>query len=237
MSKEKSVIETLIMDNYQLRAKIFPSILSSIPALIFQYFFINIEVTNFLQFLGNLNFIGNITISMIIIYFISEGNRFIAKTKFEKEEIYMPTTEFLLFSNSEYSPEYKRKIYEKIEKDFNIKLPTETEQKDAELNSRKRLAEGMSLARKRIGPGKLLLKHNIQYGFWRNLIGGTFFAIIFSILDMYFAFIQSVKIIFILSAIFLIICFMLLIFNQYIIQKAGKFYARVLIQEYMEGSN
>ena len=176
---------------------------------------------------------GNITISMSILYFFSQTNRFIAKNFFEKEEIYMPTTDFLLFLNSEYSKEYKHSIYTRIQQDFNLQLPTEKEQKENELNSRKRIAEAMSLVRKKVGSGKLLLQHNIEYGFWRNLIGGTIFAIIFSGFDVYFAFTQSNNSILIMSIILLIVSLILLFFNKYIIQKASALYSKVLFQEYM----
>ncbi len=221
------------MNKYQLYARIIPSIFSSIPALLFQYFFLNQEIANFLQFLGGLNFIWNITISVVILYFLSQMNRLIAKNFFEKEEIYMPTTDFLLFFNPKYSKEYKQEIYKRIQKDFNIQLPTGKEQNENELNSRKRIAEAMSLVRKKVGAGKLLLQHNIEYGFWRNLIGGTIFAILFSGLDAYFALIQSNNSILTVSIIMLIVYLILLFSNKYIIQKVGALYARVLIQEYM----
>ncbi len=223
------------MAKYQLYARIVPSILSSIPALLYQYFFLNQEIANFLQFLDSLKFIGDITISIVILYFISQTNRLIAKKLFEKKEIYLPTTNFLLFSNQEYSKEYKQKIYEKIQHTFDIRLPTKNEQEKNEMNSRKRIAEAMSLVRKRIGNGKLLLQHNIEYGFWRNLIGGTIFAIIFSGMDAYFAYIQSNASILVLSISLLIVYSIPLFLNKYIIQKVSALYARTLIQEYMAG--
>jgi len=178
-----------MFNQYNLKARIFPTIICAIPILFFQYFFLSQEISIFLEFLGNLKFTGflgnlkftgDFTITIVILYFVSQINRFFSKTFFEKEEIYMPTTDFLLISNSEYSNEYKVKIYEKLEKDFGLKLPIEKEQKKNEINSRKRISEIMSLARKKVGSGKLLLQHNIEYGFWRNLIGGTIFAVLFS---------------------------------------------------------
>lgn len=221
------------MNKYQLYARLFPIILCSIPALIFQYYLLNQEFANLLQFLGNFNFVGNTTISVAIIYFISQTNRLIAKTFFEQKEIYMPTTNFLLFCNPEYSEEYKRKIYKKIHDDFNIQLPTKNEQNGNELNSRKRIAEAMGIVRKKVKSNELLFQHNIEYGFWRNLIGGTFIAIFFSIIDIYFALTQSNNPILIISIVILIVCFALLFFNRYITKKIGELYAKVLLQEYM----
>lgn len=223
-----------MFNKYNIQARIYPTILCAIPILLFQYFFLNQEISNFLDFLGNLKFAGDITISVVILYFISQINRFISKTYFEKEEIYMPTTDLLLLSNSEYSKEYKQKIYQKLEKDFNLQTPTTKDQKENELNSRKRIAEIMSLTRKKVGTGKLLLQHNIEYGFWRKFIGGSIWAILFSGINIYFSFMQLNKPILIVSIMLLILYLIILILNKFIIGKTGKMYARVLIQEYME---
>lgn len=225
--------EIIMFNQYNLQARIAPAIICAIPILLFQYFFLSQEISNFLVFLGNLKFAGDFTISIVILYFISQVNRYFSKTFFEKEEIYMPTTDFLLISNSEYSNEYKVKIYKKLEKDFGLKLPIEKEQKENEINSRKRISEIMSLARKKVGSGKLLLQHNIEYGFWRNLIGGTIFAALFSGITTYFSYTESNKALFFISIILLIFYLFIFIFNKIIIGRFGKMYARVLIQEYM----
>ncbi len=222
-----------MFNQYNLKARIFPTIICAIPILLFQYFFLSEKISIFLTFLGNLKFAGDFTISIVILYFVSQINRLFSKTFFEKKEIYMPTTDFLLISNSEYSNEYKVKIYEKLEKDFGLKLPIEKEQKKNEIYSRKRISEIMSLARKKVGSGKLLLQHNIEYGFWRNLIGGTIFAVLFSGITTYFSYSESNKTLLFVSIILLIIYLLILIFNKFIIGRFGKMYARVLIQEYM----
>lgn len=222
-----------MFNQYNLKARIFPTIICAIPILLFQYFFLSEKISIFLTFLGNLKFAGDFTISIVILYFVSQINRLFSKTFFEKKEIYMPTTDFLLISNSEYSNEYKVKIYEKLEKDFGLKLPIEKEQKENEIYSRKRISEIMSLARKKVGSGKLLLQHNIEYGFWRNLIGGTIFAVLFSGITTYFSYSESNKTLLFVSIILLIIYLLILIFNKFIIGRFGKMYARVLIQEYM----
>ncbi len=91
----------------------------------------------------------------------------------------------------------------------------------------------MSLARKKVGSGKLLLQHNIEYGFWRNLIGGTIFAVLFSGITTYYSHAENNKTLFFVSIILLIFYLLILIFNKFIIGRFGKMYARVLIQEYM----
>ena len=226
-----------MFSKYSIQARIFPAIICAIPALFFQYFFLSKLISSFLIFLGELSFVGDITISVVVIYFFSQVNRFLSKVFFEKEEAYMPTTDFLLFSNQEYSDNFKRNIYRKLEDDFGMGMPSEREQSDDESGSRKRIAEAMSLARKKVGSGKLLLQHNIEYGFWRNLIGGSILALVFSVLDVVFSFAFSYGVVLVASIILVIAYLFILMTNRFIIDKHGKLYARVLMQEYMEGSD
>jgi hypothetical protein len=223
-----------MFNEYDMKARIFPAILCTIPVLVFQYYFFSQEVLIFLQYLGNLQFSGNITISIVLIYFVSQLNIIISKTFFQKDESYMPTTNILLFSDSEYSREYKQVIYKRLQDEFNLQLPTKKDQNENELNARKRIAEIMSLARKRIGSGKLLLNHNIIYGFWRNFIGGTPISILISGLGIYFSYLQSNETALMISILLFLIYSIILFLNKFIIDNVGKSYANVLIQEYME---
>lgn len=223
-----------MFSKYTIEARFFPTIVSAIPILFFQYYFFDEEASAFLSFLGKIEIIGDITFSVVILYFVSQLNRIISKAFFEKEEAYMPTTDFLLLKNTEYSKEYKKKIYEKLEKDFDLRPPSQSLQEKNELNARKRISEAMSLARKKVGNGKLLLQHNIEYGFWRNLLGGSILAILFSAIATYLSFTINKGTLLIFSVVLLLSFLIILIFHQFFIGRAGKMYARVLIQEYME---
>lgn len=220
------------MNTYQIYARLFPGIISVIPALVFQYFFVNPEIADFLSYLGNIKFIGEVTVSIVLLYLFIQLNRLISKTYFEREEIFMPTTEMLLFSNNEYSGEYKHKIYEKIQNDFSLHLPSANEQRIDEINSRRRIAEAISLIRGKVGTGRLLLQHNREYGFWRNLIGGAPISSLIAGIDMIFSIMRSDYTLLAFCSLFLLGNLILLIFNKQILGKVGKLYAKVLIQEY-----
>jgi len=223
-----------MFSKYTVQARFIPTIIVAIPIFVLQYKFFSKEIINFFIFLAGLKFAGNITISIAVLYFVSQINRLVSKTFFEKEEIYMPTTDFLLLNNSEYSEEYKQKIYKKLENEFDLKIPSKLTQKENELNTRKRIAEAVSLARKRVGSGKLLLQHNIEYGFWRNLVGGSIFAILFSVIILYLSYAENNYTFLVVSTILLVIFLIILFCNKFFIDRAGKMYAKVLIQEYME---
>ncbi|MDH4330298.1 MAG: hypothetical protein OEV93_01980 [Candidatus Moranbacteria bacterium] len=225
------------INKYNLQARIFPTILCVLPLLIFQYFFINEQIAIFLKYLGGVEFVGNVAISSASIYFVSQVNRIISKTFFEKSLEYMPTTNLLLFSNSEYSRSHKKKIYSKLERDFEVRLPNGKEQDENELDSRKRISEVVGLAKKRVGEGKLLLQHNIEYGFWRNFLGGSTLGVVFSFIDIYFSYkIENNSVLAISSV--LLLCYALsLIFSKFIINKVSDNYARVLFEEYLESNH
>lgn len=225
------------MNKYTLEARTFPTILCAIPIIIFQYFFLSKEMTDFFAHLGNIKWVGDITISVVAMYFLSLVNRILGKDLFEKrlfdDEKQMPTTNFIMFSNDQYSKDYKLKIHCKINNDFELSLADEHEEKVEEGNSRKRIVEAVSLIRRKVGKGTLVLQHNIEYGFIRNIIGGAIPAIIFTAANIYLSIDPLRESILILSIITGFVYLLLMILSKYLITRAGTLYARVLIQEYM----
>lgn len=77
-------------------------------------------------------------------------------------------------------------ICSKVLNDFHLKLPNSKEQ-DKDLESAKVLFnEAVSLIREKVKNGRLILNYNIQYGFIRNLIGGSVVGILLSIANSVF---------------------------------------------------
>ncbi len=194
-------------------------------------------MSDFFAHLGGIKWAGDITITVAAIYFLSQLNRLIGKDLFEKkyfdDERKMPTTNFLMFSDDQYSKEYKLKIHERIKKDFDLSLSSEEEEKREEEKSRKKIVEAVSLIRKRVGEGALLLQHNIEYGFLRNFIGGSIPAVLFSVINVYLAIDPLKKSVLIISFVLGIVYLLSIIFSKYLIRRKGILYARILIQEYM----
>lgn len=225
------------MSKYTLLARFFPTLLCSIPFIIFQYFFLSTEILAFLNYLGGIKLVGNVTFTAIFIYFLSQVNRFLGKELFEKryfcDESYMPTTNFLLFSNGQYSNDYKTKIHEKIKKDFNISLCTEDEELKNETTARKKIVEAISLIRRRLGNGQLLLQHNIEYGFVRNFIGGSIIGLVFSITNTFLAYWYHANAVLLISCAQGIIYFLAILLSKSLISRMGVLYAKILIQEYV----
>lgn len=225
-------------DKYNRVARFYPSLIILIPFLLFT---INCHLENlesvFDSILGVI-IIGNITISIVLLYFFVQINRFLGKFLFERiifnNELQMPTTRFLLFSDTEFSREYKNQIRERIKNDFQIELPSELEENQNNEDARKRILEAVGLIRQKVKDGRLLLQHNIEYGFTRNLIGGSVIGLLMSVFNIVYFYNINDKIIGGVS-IALTICFaFLLIIFKPIINYLGNQYAKRLFQEYIQ---
>ncbi|MFH1029935.1 MAG: hypothetical protein V1770_01595 [bacterium] len=146
-----------------------------------------------------------------------------------KDELYMPTTNFLLYSNNQFTEEYKNDIRRRIYDSVDVKIPNKKNEEKNELLSRKRIVEAMGIIRIMCEDNELLLQHNTEYGFFRNLIGGSVIALPFS---LFFGFVffyngqtNSIAGNFLLglASIFLI----LLIFSKHLIKEFGENYAHI----------
>lgn len=225
---------TRVFSTYTLIARVFPTILCAVPFLMFQYFVLSPGMIRMFSWITNYFLLYNFTVSVIIIYFLSLINRFISKLFFEQSEEYMPTTEFMLLSNGEFSSEYKILIYKKIKSDFGITLPDAGEQDRDELRARKRIAEAIGLVRKKVGNGVLLLQHNYEYGFARNLVGASSVSTVLVIILLVCDIILRISFFQTRVLVLLLLIYLLpFMFHRIIIRKFGSLYARTLLQEYL----
>ena len=104
-------------DEYALKGRIVPALFSIIiPIIVFNHFYVSEEFSKFVGEFVGAKFVSNLTLSAICLHYFSESGRFLGKNVFEKaffkEELYMPTTNFLLFNDSLYSVQYKKRIHE-----------------------------------------------------------------------------------------------------------------------------
>ena len=226
-------------DAYALKGRIAPALFSIIiPIIIFNHFYVSEEFSKFVSEFTGAKLVSNLTISGICLYFLSEIGRLLGKNVFEraffKEELHMPTTNFLLFSDSSYSEQHKQRIRAKIEADFGVNLPTKEDEEEDELSTRTRIVEVMALIRKKLHGNKFLLQHNIEYGAMRNAIGGSTIGAILSLANiMFFSVVVLVDIAKYISVLTFCIYFLLIILSKIVIGFYGRNYAKILYREYM----
>lgn len=225
-------------DRYNIFARVLPVILISLPFFVLYYFLLKGFIEDFVLQVVNIPWIPDVGFTLAIIYLLIQLNRFISKELFEKrifsDGLFLPTTNFLMHSDSYYTIEYTRKIHLKIYNDFKIGIPSMEEELKNEINSRQKIREAVALIRLKIGDGVRVLQHNIEYGFVRNLIGGSIIATVMSLINIVaFSWITFNKNALIISCVLGVLYFALAIFGKSLIRIFGINYAQVLIQEYM----
>ncbi len=230
------------IDQYAMRARYAPALVTSIiPIIVFNHFFASEEFSKFVGELMGAKLLSNFTVSALSLYYLSEFGRTIGKGLFEnrlfKDELCMPTTNFLMHSDQTYSTEYKQKFGEIVQSEFDITLPSSDDEKVNERAARTRIVEVMALVRKRLEDNEFLLQHNIEYGAMRNAIGGALIGAVLSSLNIwFFSTVSPNELAITLSAITLTLYVALLTLSKPIVNFYGRNYAKVLFREFM-GSN
>ena len=81
----------------------------------------------------------------------------------------------------------------------------------------------------------MIYRHNMEYGFFRNLIGGCVPAFIISLIMIFlFKFVQlNTTMLWISVGLFVIYIFPI-IFSRTILNKFGRYYAKILFEQYLE---
>lgn len=220
-----------IFSQYSIIARIFPTIIGLIPLFVFQYFYLN-NILSIDSLIAAA--IGNIGLSTILIYAFNQYFVRIPSKIFEDwlfgKQLYFPTTNFLLYSDDEYSDDFKNKIRTRIQSDFSLQLPDKEAESKDEIDARKRIKDAVRLMIGKVQDGYLVFQHNIEYGFVRNLWGASLTGMLGSLLlvvaSNYSNFLYTVGIIFTVAFV------AYLIFGFLILKYFGRAYARKLIEEY-----
>lgn len=237
LDSTKKLFMTKHFNIYTIKARLFPALLCSIPFIVIWHYTGNPYFPSDLKRVIFSISVGEITLTIILTYVLSQVNRQISKILFEQKSQF-PTTLMLLPSSNEISAEFRKKISEKLNTDFRIALPTlEDEQKDM-TSTKNRIGEITALIIHKVGSGTLLLQHNIEYGFIRNLIGGSVLAFIASLVGtLIFCFILKNPMLTLIMC-FLAVAYILpIVFSKLLLNKYSKDYASILFREYIGGTH
>ncbi len=228
----------MAVNTYYLKARLFPTVLTSIPALIlYNRFVASLYHDKLENIYTALPTITDVIFSGAIIFLLVQINRFLSKEIFQKlyfkDEINMPTTNLLLKSNNELETRIKQKIEDKIKNKFDISLLSLNEETADESRARKLIATTVSQIRNILRDNYLLLQHNIEYGFFRNLIGGSFLAFVISLIIFISSHFTSDITTRNLGFILTLIYFLPIILSKVIINRYGKYYAKILYEQFL----
>lgn len=173
------------MNKYYLQARLFPTVLTSIPLFVLvNAVVIKFYGTKLQEIVSILPQLTSFSITGALVFLFIQINRIISKQVFQrlyfKDELYMPTTTRLLVKDIELEDSIKNSLRNKIYDKYEIQLMTLAEEAQSELNARKRIVMAVSQMRNSLRSNKMLLQHNTEFGFMRNLLGGCVVAMVFS---------------------------------------------------------
>jgi len=221
---------------YTLVARIYPAIICSIPLYIFSFFYLQGLIPDFLSSMAHYQWVKGVTISVIFVYSMAQLVRLLGKVIEDhifKHEREMPTTKMLLYGDTTFSEQQKDDLRHKIFKDFNIILPSsKTEQKNFS-KVQQRIAEAVARIRNQTRESKLLLQHLTEYGFARNLVGGSIVGLFLSLINIFIFYVHENRVPLIISIFTIVFYTILLINGKKIIVWYGRRYAKVLFAEYI----
>lgn len=225
-------------DSYEKKAVVAPAILILLPYAVLQGYFLNVKIDGFEHVLDALKELSKLALPFVFLYFITSTSRLIGKEIFEKwffqDSLHLPTTQFLLYSDKTLSISNKKAIRTKIEAEFPIKLLSEAKEVADEQEARRTITDAVGHIRQKLKGGYMILKRNIQYGFWRNLIGGSVIAFTNSLINLLiFNYLEPQVAAFWMSGVLAIIYAILLGSSKWAIGRLGRVYARTLYEEYM----
>lgn len=225
-------------DEYEIKARYIPCFMAAVPLV---HFLIQLLGISFWETIArNIGWmlVTNISLSLIVTLSLIQLQCGIAKhwiedSIFGKGGINFPTTNLLLFEDSVLSRNIKLAIREKINNDFHFELMNEDQEHKDIVEARRLIKDAVGFIRTYVGKGRMTHQYNIGYGFMRNLIGGSLWAVIGCIGS---AITYGLKknwepmSVFVLGA---FIFFSLLIFKDRILSKYAHQYAVTLFNEYV----
>lgn len=228
----------MTVSSYYARGRLFPTILTIVPLLIFVNVIVSILYSdNLKEIFKVLPIITNLGLSAALLFLMVQINRLISKEIFQRfyfqDEINMPTTNHLLWSDKFFDNSVKEIIRSKIQTKFGINLMSEIEEIAEELKSRKQITTAVSQIRNSLRDSKLLLQHNIEYGFFRNLLGGCIIAVLFSIIILIYGVAKPEYSLKITGIILTIIYCIPILFSRPIIKRFGYYYSKILYEQFL----
>ena len=222
-----------LFNEYGRKARLFPALLCSLPFLLVKHFLIDYYFGTSLSNKLFAIIFEDISLIVVLMYLLTQINRFVSKKFFENKAKF-PTTLMLLPSSKNLSDELRGEINKKVVEDFHISLPTIADEKSNIENATMRTREITSLIIHKVGDGALLLQHNIEYGFMRNLIGGSVISVVISLASIFiFQFVFKNSTAYVISVILSIVYLLPIVFSRMILKNYSEEYAHILFREYV----
>ena len=219
-------------DKYEIHAQYVPAVLYSASFAVIGFYFlaqIKTDIWGTILTLG----VGGTTMTFALYQLAKHASRFLGKRLEEwvfQDGRGFPTTRFLLDGDATYTAERKADIVARIKDKFGTDLTGHTA--DTTTN-RQRIHEIVGQVRKKFFKNDMVLQRNIQYGFWRNLAGGSAIAIIVSATATVLSTVTHMGVALTISLVFLGAYILTAIASFFAMKLCAKYYALALYDELM----
>lgn len=223
-----------IFDEYNLKARVFPVLIAAFPILLFLQEQFMGEM-NSLKELLKFEVVGETSFLLVLLWFISMLNREISKAMekyYYGEPRVFPTTYLMLFSNNILSDEMKSIYREQVGHVFSRNAPSKEQELERPDETKKLLGEIAQLVLDSCRDDVLLFKHNIWYGFWRNLISAIIIVFPFILAIVVYGFYQ--REISLIQIGFLIVISAIIIFHKRIWKVNAERFAKKLFSIFLK---
>lgn len=230
------------MDRYFIQAHLLPALLTSLPALVLYHALFNPQMEAAFAPMQLLTQGTGITFSVALVFLWVQLNKLGGRAIFQKlifkNELRMPTTDYLLHRNSYFTPEIKRLIRNKIEARFQLRLYNFKKEGGQEENARKQICLAVSQIREHLRGNKMLLRHNIDYGFFKNLISGSLLGFSFSLAGVFLS--PHLPLLSPFTSLFYgmaVIYLVPVLFCRSILTHFGHYYSKILYEQFLVSPN
>jgi hypothetical protein len=225
-----------MISEYTLKARLAPTALAAPPLLLLCNALFDIQANQWLESGAMAALFGKGTATAALVFLMMQVNRFSGLEIFQRwvsqDELNFPTSRWLVATNTEMSTSQRQRIHKKIQQDFQIGLLPVSKGDSQEV--RRHNADIVGRIRLFIGSPPKLLQYNIEYGFFRNLIGASVPVLVVGLANAY---LYSEELLpawaYHLSLAYAIFAGILVCLARPIIERLGIQYARVLFQTYL----
>lgn len=236
----------LFKDEYAVKARFMPAILTAVPfGFLIAYPFSEyvMALKDGLGFLAQCSFYVSLVGSVFIVtifawaFLVRFTAKFIESIVF-KDELSFPTTKLLMWCNTYYPKDIKRKIHQRIKDDFDVRLANENDERVNQVEAATKIARIVARIRDKVSDGRIVLQYNIHYGAVRNLTAGSIFSFVASLLLIWMGYSnQSMRSAMDIGIVLALLYMIVLLTAKYTWRFLGKLYAKELIDEYMARGN
>jgi len=226
-----------VISEYTIKARLAPTALAAPPLLLLCNALFDIQTSQWLESGAMTALFGKGTATVALVYLMMQVNRLIGLEVFQRwvsqDELNFPTSRWLVATNAEMSPLQRQSICKKLLHDFQIGLLPASMGDSPEV--RRHNADLVGRIRLFVGSPPKLLQYNIEYGFFRNLIGASLPVLVVGLANSY---LYSEKLLpawgYHLSLAYAVCAGVLVCLGRPLIERLGIQYARVLFQTYLD---